>query len=163
MNLEERVTALEQQNQKLQASSPSGNTGAQAAAGLDSATAELRSPPLTLPQQAPITQTQLVPPSICSSRSGSGLLPGTLPGGATLNYYLDGYYEYNFNDPAGRVNDLRAFDVLSNTFSLNQADFIFELVPDLSAHRRFGFRLDLQFGQATDTLQGIGKRALAVR
>jgi hypothetical protein len=40
------------------------------------------------------------------------LLPGTLPGGATLNYYLDGYYEYNFNNPVGRVNDLRAYDVL---------------------------------------------------
>ena len=155
MNLEERVAALEQQNQKLQASTPSGNTGAQAAAALVSATAELRSAPLTLPQQAPITQTQLVPTvNPAPANPGPGLLPGTLPGGATLNYYLDGYYEYNFNDPVGRVNDLRAFDVLSNTFSLNQADFIFELAPDLSAHRRFGFRLDLQFGQATDTLQG---------
>ena len=155
MNLEERVAALEQQNQKLQASTPSGNTGAQAAAALVSATAELRSAPRTLPQQAPITQTQLVPTvNPAPVNPVPGLLPGTLPGGATLNYYLDGYYEYNFNDPVGRVNDLRAFDVLSNTFSLNQADFIFELAPDLSAHRRFGFRLDLQFGQATDTLQG---------
>ena len=45
------------------------------------------------------------------------VLPANLPGGATLNYMLDGYYEYNFNHPPGRVNDLRAYDVLSNAFS----------------------------------------------
>jgi Putative beta-barrel porin-2, OmpL-like. bbp2 len=73
---------------------------------------------------------------------------------ATINLGLDGYYEYNFNQPVGRVNLLRAYDVLSNNFSLNQANVIFELAPDVNAGRRFGGRLDLQFGQATDTLQG---------
>jgi hypothetical protein len=72
----------------------------------------------------------------------------------TINVALDGYYEYNFNAPIGRVNLLRAYDVLSNSFSLNQADVIFERVPDVADGRRFGGRLDLQFGQATDTLQG---------
>jgi len=72
----------------------------------------------------------------------------------TINLALDGYYEYNFNAPIGRVNLLRAYDVLSNSFSLNQADVIFERAPDVADGRRFGGRLDLQFGQATDTLQG---------
>jgi hypothetical protein len=72
----------------------------------------------------------------------------------TINLGLDGYYAYNFNNPVGRVNVLRAYDVLSNEFSLNQASVIFEHAPDLSAGRRWGGRLDLQFGQATDTLQG---------
>jgi hypothetical protein len=72
----------------------------------------------------------------------------------TINVALDGYYEYNFNAPIGRVNLLRAYDVLSNSFSLNQADVIFERAPDVADGRRFGGRLDLQFGQATDTLQG---------
>jgi hypothetical protein len=72
----------------------------------------------------------------------------------TINIGLDGYYEYNFNAPIGRVNLLRAYDVLSNSFSLNQADVIFERAPDVADGRRFGGRLDLQFGQATDTLQG---------
>jgi hypothetical protein len=67
---------------------------------------------------------------------------------------LDGYYEYNFNRPPGGVNDLRAYDVLSNAFSINQADVIFALDPDVAAKRRYGVRLDLQFGQATETLQG---------
>jgi len=67
---------------------------------------------------------------------------------------LDGYYEYNFNRPPGRANDLRAYDVLGNVFSINQADLVFALDPDVTAKRRYGVRLDLQFGQATETLQG---------
>src|SRR5579862_5576406 len=72
----------------------------------------------------------------------------------TINLGLDTYYEYNFNNPVGRVNLLRAYDVLSNEFSLNQASLVVEHAPDPSAGRRWGGRLDLQFGQATDTLQG---------
>ncbi len=74
--------------------------------------------------------------------------------GTTINVSLDGYYAYNFNDPVGRVNLLRAYDVSSNAFRLNQAAVIFERAPDVDAGRRFGARLDLQFGQATATLQG---------
>ena len=74
--------------------------------------------------------------------------------GTTINGEIDGYYDYNFNDPVGRVNLLRSYDVLSNVFGLNQADLIVERAPDLDSGRRFGARLDLQFGQATATLQG---------
>ena len=48
----------------------------------------------------------------------------------TINVGLDGYYEYNFNAPIGRVNVLRAYDVLSNSFSLNQADLVIDHPPD---------------------------------
>jgi hypothetical protein len=72
----------------------------------------------------------------------------------TINLGLDGYYAYNFNSPVGRVNYLRAYDVLSNEFSLNQASVVFDRPTDVANGRRWGGRLDLQFGQATDTLQG---------
>jgi Putative beta-barrel porin-2, OmpL-like. bbp2 len=72
----------------------------------------------------------------------------------TINLGIDGYYGYNFNRPVGRVNLLRAYDVSSNSFSLNQANLIFEQAPDVASGRRFGARLDLQFGQATETVQG---------
>jgi hypothetical protein len=74
--------------------------------------------------------------------------------GLTVNGMLDTYYEFNFNRPIGRVNYLRAYDVSSNNFSLNQADLMLESAPDLSANKRFGMRVDLQYGQATSTLQG---------
>ncbi|MGA2811380.1 MAG: outer membrane beta-barrel protein [Candidatus Acidiferrum sp.] len=72
----------------------------------------------------------------------------------TINVGLDGYYSYNFNSPVGRVNLLRAYDVLSNNFSLNQASIVLEHAPNLDEDRRWGARVDLQYGQATDTLQG---------
>jgi len=84
----------------------------------------------------------------------ASVLPALLPGGATLNYTLDGYYDYDFNHPIGRVQYLRAYDVLSNAFSINQADMVFAWDPDVAGGRRYGMRLDLQFGQATETLQG---------
>jgi hypothetical protein len=72
----------------------------------------------------------------------------------TIQVGVDTYYGWNFNEPIGRVNLLRAYDVSSNAFSLNQASLIFKRDPDVNEGRRFGARLDLQFGQATETLQG---------
>ncbi len=149
LSLEARVSALEAQNAALRHESQfTGASGPEAAAALVRATTELRAPAAeTAPVQsaAPSTTAQAAPPP--SSRTN-------LPGGATLNYMLDLYYEYNFNNPVGRVNDLRAYDVLSNSFSINQAAVVFDLDPDLAAKRRYGVRIDLQFGQATETLQG---------
>ncbi len=88
------------------------------------------------------------------STSAVPALPTALPGGATLNYMLDAYYEYDFNHPIGRIQYLRAYDVLSNAFSINQADVVFDWTPNVEEGRRYGMRMDLQFGQATDTLQG---------
>lgn len=76
--------------------------------------------------------------------------------GTTVNLTVDGYYGYNFNRPQSGVNLLRAYDTSSNSFSLNQASVVLEQAPDVAAGRRVGARLDLQFGQATDTVQGNG-------
>ena len=62
----------------------------------------------------------------------------------TFNAVVDGYYEYNFNSPVGRVNTLRAYDVSSNSFSLNQAAIVIEKLPDIAANQHLGLRLDLQ-------------------
>ena len=72
--------------------------------------------------------------------------------GTTINFLIDGYYAYNFNAPIGRVNRLRAYDVSSNSFSLNQAALVLENAPDPGHGKLWGARLDLQWGQATQTL-----------
>lgn len=72
----------------------------------------------------------------------------------TVNVYFDGYYMWNFNRPLGRVNLLRAYDVQANSASINQTDLILEKAPNVDAGRRWGYRLDLMYGQATETLQG---------
>ena len=80
--------------------------------------------------------------------------PGAGIGNTTSNVLLDGYYGYNFNAPIGRANRLRTYDVSSNSFSLNQATLVVENAPDPENGKRWGARLDLQWGQATQTLQG---------
>jgi hypothetical protein len=119
------------------------------------------SQPQAAPQVPPHAQPvqplqQIVPgsdpspkPAVVEARNGYDLL-----GGTTVNLMMDGYYEYNFNAPIGRANLLRAYDVSSNAFGLNQADLVLENAPDPSNGKRYGARLDLQYGQATETLQG---------
>ena len=104
-------------------------------------------------QSVPVAQGQ-VPSSLPASLTPDDRKALDFLHDTTINLGLDTYYAYNFNHPVGRVNLLRAYDVLSNEFSLNQASVILEHAPDLNAGRRWGARLDLQFGQATDTLQG---------
>ncbi|MFT4111999.1 outer membrane beta-barrel protein [Silvibacterium sp.] len=139
--LEQRVAALEaEMGHQAHTDSPAATAEAN---NLNAATKEISSPP-------PAT----TPAPAQPSAAAASILPTQLPGGATLGYDLDGYYEYDFNHPIGRVEYLRAYDVLSNAFSLNQAGVVFDLDPDVTNGRRYGARLDLQFGQATETLQG---------
>jgi hypothetical protein len=150
LDLESRVAVLERRNAALSRDAAvTGASGPEAVAALTAAATEIRSGADSAPQAV-----QTSPSNSSAPAPTSAGLPETLPGGATLNYEFDGYYEYNFNNPPGRVNDLRAYDVLSNVFSINQADMILDLEPDVVAQRRYGLRLDLQFGQATETLQG---------
>ena len=81
-------------------------------------------------------------------------VPELVPAGTTLSVAIDGYYGYNFNHPVTGQNILRAYDLSSSGFAINQADIILERAPDVAGGRRFGGRLDLMFGQATETLQG---------
>jgi hypothetical protein len=106
----------------------------------------------TTPTTAPAQSASLEAPKEQAGAGDRGIL--NYLHGATLNFALDEYYGFNFNRPVGRVNALRAYDVLSNNISLNQASVVFERAPDAGAGRPFGVRIDLQFGQATDTLQG---------
>jgi hypothetical protein len=132
--LESEVTELKTLVKQMQSSSqvqPPDNSGAVAAESVQSKTE---------PGQAYATT---------EDRTNLDFLKGT-----TINVGIDTNYTYNFNHPVGRVNLLRAYDVLSNNFNLNQASVIFDHPPDLAAGRRWGGRLDLQFGEATDTLQG---------
>jgi len=78
--------------------------------------------------------------------------------GTTFTFGVDGYYGYNFNSPAGRVNLLRPYDVTSNSFNINQASIIVEHLP--TPQERFGGRIDLMFGQATEAQQGSSANEL---
>lgn len=129
--LQARVDQLEKQSPQERAPLTAQNSPSQ--------------PANAAPQQQPQSQAA----SLQSGSSQSDLLHST-----TINLLVDGYYSYNFNNPIGRVNLLRAYDVSSNAFSLNQAALVLENAADPDNGKRFGLRLDFQYGQSTETLQG---------
>ena len=67
---------------------------------------------------------------------------------------LEGFYQFNWNRPYDRINLLRAYDTRANVFGIQQAALVVESAPAVDEGRRFGARIDLQFGQATETVQG---------
>ncbi len=138
--LEARITALESRTTK-EAAPPDSSATASA-------------PAKDAVQSVPPTSTTVVPESNAAPANSSSL---AFPDGTTLNFSVDGYYGYNFNHPTGRVNFLRSNDVLSSNLSLNQIGFVVERAPDLSVNRPIGYRVDLMFGQNTETLQGGGQ------
>lgn len=142
------VLQLQAQVKELQAAQPH----------IIQAAAVVPSTPVYTPPSPVITSNPSVPqPLQTQAPSSAAPIPPAEQNplhGTTLNFLVDTYYAYNFNDPIGRANYLRAYDVLSNAFSLNQADILLENAADPANGKRFGARLDLQFGQATETLQG---------
>jgi len=82
-------------------------------------------PAVEAASQSTPTQSAGVSPPPTPAQTSTDPLRGT-----TVNFLLDGYYGYNFNDPIGRVNLLRAYDVSSNAFSINQADVVLENSAD---------------------------------
>jgi hypothetical protein len=80
-----------------------------------------------------------------------------------ISGFVDWYYEYNFNRPSrfvsdgagGNVrnevqNELRNFDFKHNEFALNLAEVVIQRAP-----APVGFRIDLDFGKATDWVHSV--------
>src|ERR1700719_4340834 len=151
--MQERITNLETEVAELKAMMRQLHPDAAASAvATPAALASAFSAPITSPVPGDESQTQSADRQAvlqAEDKKNLEFLRGT-----TIDLGVDTYYAYNFNHPIGRVNLLRAYDVLSNEFSLNQASVIFDHPPDLTEGRRWGARLDLQLRQAPDTLQG---------
>jgi hypothetical protein len=138
----ERVLKLEERVEMLEKLVPNPSSA--------SVAAKPSTPPSpTVPAQPDNTQQTA---ALAEKPSEPALPPASFLGGTTLNVGIDGYYSFNFNNPIGRVNLLRAYDVSSNAFSLNQASVILDNQP--TSEKRWGFRLDMQYGQASQANQG---------
>jgi hypothetical protein len=74
--------------------------------------------------------------------------------GIQFGVTFEGFYQYNWNEPYDRINLLRAYDTRANVFGIQQAAVVVESAPKVDEGRRFGARVDLQYGQATETVQG---------
>ncbi len=165
--LQSRVETLEKEHGAgIPATTPTGASVAPAASASANRgnTVQPASPSTTPAPAAVATSTPITPsPTPAATASASTTQALAIPSfldGTTLNFTLDGYYEYNFNQPIGQMNQLRAYDISSNSFSLNQADIVVNHPTDAAHGKRIGGRLDLMFGQATETLQGNANNEL---
>jgi len=111
--------------------------------------------------RAGLAGAQTIPPAD-AGRTASQATPPAVPAEAAPSPWrnvkfgatLEGFYEYSWNRPPDRVLLLRAYDTRANTFGIQQAALVVDAAPDVDAGRRYGVRVDLQFGQATETVQG---------
>lgn len=160
----ERVEKLEQRLAQLEAQMVTATTKAAPPASIITEAAEREA---RVAASVPVSDAKTAGAASQPGQPVQPATPAVVTGGApqtdaatafwrdtTFHVTIDGYYGYNFNRPAGRVNLLRAYDVSHNSFSLNQAAIVIEQTPDVERGRRFGGRLDLQYGQATETVQG---------
>ncbi|MBS1796119.1 MAG: porin [Acidobacteria bacterium] len=141
--LTERIEKLEKRLQELESRTPTGDSVKPEAPATVSAAAS--TPAATAVNASQTEKFEL-------SKEDRGVLDFFRD--TTINFGIDGYYAYNFNRPYNRFNPLRAYDASADSFSLGQASVVVENAPNVEKGRRFGFRLDLQFGQATQTVQG---------
>lgn len=149
------VRQLQEQMAKMAPARAAASGSPPAAAATAAPAAPMTSAPAgTAQSPAPTAGAAANAAGAAAATGASPKVAADLLRGMTINAMLDGYYEYNTNDPIGRVNYLRAYDVSSNSFSLNQADLVVESAPDPASGKREGLRIDLQYGQATSTLQG---------
>jgi hypothetical protein len=70
--------------------------------------------------------------------------------------YLEGSYTQNFNNPSNRINQLRIFDVNSNQFRPNLAQFVLErdAKAEGTGWDRVGFHVKFNAGRDSDFIGG---------
>jgi hypothetical protein len=95
---------------------------------------------------APMAATAALPSAAPAAAPAPTGLAGLL-GPTTLSGFVDVYYGYNSNQPAGRTTALRNFDINSGQFGLNMIELIADKPPDPAASR-VGYHVSLGFGQA---------------
>lgn len=93
---------------------------------------------------APATDLGPLEQRLRTLEDGLGLLKGIEVGGMVY-----GSYNYNFNNPDTRDNDLRIFDTKANTFSLDLAQIAISKEED----RGIGFKIVLDYGRTAGLIQ----------
>ena len=74
----------------------------------------------------------------------------TILGSTTISGFVDTYYEYNSNQPAGRQTAYRNFDINSSQFSLNMLELVADKAVDKTSP--VGYHVAVGFGQAENTI-----------
>ena len=107
-----------------------------------------------MPASAPASPPAPAPPEPAQDADSSTKLPPVLNFLSSTNItgMVDGYHQYNVNQPADRIAGLRAFTGPSNEISLNMAKLALSKAPTTDS--RVGFGLSFAFGEAINVVNG---------
>jgi hypothetical protein len=103
-----------------------------------------------VPVSAAIATPAVATPAVAAPAPVATTLAGLL-GPTTLSGFVDVYYGYNSNQPAGRTAAFRNFDINSGQFGLNMIELVADKTPDATASR-VGYHIALGFGQAMNII-----------
>jgi hypothetical protein len=103
-----------------------------------------------VPVSAAIATPPVATPAVAAPVPVVTTLAGLL-GPTTLSGFVDVYYGYNSNQPAGRTTAFRNFDINSGQFGLNMIELVADKTPDATASR-VGYHIALGFGQAMNII-----------
>ena len=142
---DQKIEALQKQLQQLQAeldqmkkekagSPPASTTGASA-------------PAATAGTAPAVTAAASPEPAAAAPSALESVFDGTSISGS-----VDGYYGYDFNEPANRTATLRSFDNMQNQFALNLAELVIKKAPDST--NRLGYNLTFGYGNAMNVVNG---------
>ncbi len=107
-----------------------------------------------MPASAPASHPAQAPPEPAQDADSSTKLSPVLNFLSSTNItgMVDGYHQYNVNQPADRTAGLRAFTGPSNQISLNMAKLALSKAPTTDS--RVGFGLSMAFGEAINVVNG---------
>ncbi len=103
-----------------------------------------------VPVSAAVATPASATPAVAAPAPVATTLAGLL-GPTTLSGFVDVYYGYNSNQPAGRTTAFRNFDINSGQFGLNMIELVADKTPDATASR-VGYHIALGFGQAMNII-----------
>jgi len=138
---------------QLFAEEPAAQSSPDLAGRIDSLEKQLADLKSELAAQKATTAAAAPPPAEAAvATATSTATPATtglagLLGPTTLSGFVDVYYGYNSNQPAGRTTAFRNFDINSGQFGLNMIELVADKAPDAAASR-VGYHIALGFGQA---------------
>ena len=107
-----------------------------------------------MPASAPASPPAPASPEPAQDADSSTKLPPVLNFLSSTNItgMVDGYHQYNVNQPADRIAGLRAFTGPSNEISLYMAKLALSKAPTTDS--RVGFGLSMAFGEAINVVNG---------
>jgi Putative beta-barrel porin-2, OmpL-like. bbp2 len=107
-------------------------------------------------EAAPVTPATPAVPPAAQEKAPEKVSIASLLGPTSVSGFVDTYYQVNFNHPASKNVDFRAYDFRDKSISLNMVELILDKAPDPSGPAgRTGYHVSLGFGDGMNVTNSL--------